>query len=40
MGQWWFEQEYCCRFLEGQAQAFRREDVDAALVEEVEAWAL
>ena len=40
MGEWWFEQEYMCRFLDAESQAFRREDVDAAFGEEVESWAL
>jgi hypothetical protein len=40
MGQWWFEQEYLCRFLDAETQPFRREDVDGAFREEVEAWEL
>ena len=40
LGQWWFEQEYLCRFLDAETQAFRREDIDRAFREEVEAWAL
>src|SRR5581483_11153172 len=27
MGQWWFDQEYGCRFLDAQTQAFSREDI-------------
>jgi hypothetical protein len=40
LGEWWFEQEYLCRFLDAQSQAFRREDIDRAFDEEVEPWAL
>ena len=40
LGEWWYEQEYCCRFLDAQGAAFRREDIDAAFAEEVETWDL
>ncbi len=40
MGEWWFEQEYMCRFMEGQTQVFTREEVDRAFAEKVETWAL
>jgi hypothetical protein len=40
MGEWWFEQEYMCTFLDAQTQAFRREDVDMAFREDVESWEL
>lgn len=40
IGDWWFEQEYLCKFIDAQSQAFRREDVDRALTEEVAIWAL
>lgn len=40
LGEWWFAQEYECKFLDAESQAFRREDVDRAFEEEVEAWAL
>ncbi len=41
LGSFWFEQEYLCKFLDAESQAFRREDVERALHgEEVEAWAL
>ena len=40
MGEWWFEQEYGCRFLDAQSAAFRREDIDRAFSEEVEPWTL
>lgn len=40
MGSFWFEQEYCCKFLDAQNQAFRRADIDAMFGENVEAWSL
>jgi hypothetical protein len=40
MGEWWFEQEYLCRFLDAQSQAFSREDVDATFREDVQPWPL
>jgi hypothetical protein len=40
MGQWWYDQEYGCVFLDAETQAFRREDVEAAFREGVQAWDL
>ena len=40
LGEWWFEQEYMCHFLDAETQAFRREDVDRAFEEEVQTWGL
>jgi len=40
MGEWWYTQEYECRFMEGQTQVFTREEVDRAFAEKVETWAL
>ena len=40
MGEWWFNQEFDCRFLDAETQPFGREDVDRAFEEEVEAWDL
>lgn len=40
MGDWWYRQEYMAEFLDGQTQAFRREDIDRAFTEEVAAWEL
>jgi hypothetical protein len=40
MGDWWYQQEYGCQFLDAQSAAFTREDVDRAFLEEVEAWPL
>ena len=40
LGEWWFKQEYECTFLDAESLAFRREDIDRAFDEEVEAWQL
>jgi len=40
LGEFWYQQEYLCRFLDAQSQVFRREDVDRAFTEEVTTWAL
>ena len=40
MGDWWFQQEYECTFLDAETQPFGREDVERAFDEEVEAWDL
>jgi Terminase large subunit, T4likevirus-type, N-terminal len=40
LGEWWFRQEYFAEFLDAQTQAFRREDIEAAFSEELEAWDL
>jgi hypothetical protein len=40
LGEWWFEQEYMCAFLDAETQAFRREDIDRTFDEEVEPWEL
>ncbi|NJL26884.1 MAG: terminase [Thermoanaerobaculia bacterium] len=40
LGEWWFAQEYECKFLDAETQPFGREDVEGAFEEAVEAWAL
>lgn len=40
IGAWWFAQEYGCQFMDAETQPFRREDVERAFEEEVQAWAL
>lgn len=40
LGDWWFAQEYGCRFQSAQSQPFGRDDVERAFEEEVEAWNL
>ena len=39
LGPWFYEQEYECRFMEAETQAFRREDVERAFEQEVEPWS-
>jgi hypothetical protein len=40
MGEWWYRQEYECRFLDPLGSMFTSRDVDAAFAEETMAWAL
>jgi hypothetical protein len=40
MGDWWYEQEYCCRFLDPQSAAFRSEDIEKVINPEVTLWTL
>ena len=40
LGEYWYRQEYCCEFMDAESQAFRREDIDRAFSDEVDAWAL
>jgi hypothetical protein len=40
IGEWWYRQEYGCEFLDAQAQAFTRDEIDRAFKEEVETWTL
>lgn len=40
MGEWWFAQEYECRFMDAQSSAFSRADIDRAFEREVDTWAL
>jgi hypothetical protein len=40
LGEFWYRQEYECRFMDAQTASFRREDIDRAFVEETEVWAL
>ena len=35
MGEWWFEQEYGCRFMDHQDAVFRQADIEAALCDDV-----
>lgn len=39
LGEWWFQQEYECRFLDAQTQAFSRDMIESAFGE-VEIWKL
>lgn len=40
MGDFWFLQEYMCRFLDAQGAAFRAEDIERLVDKEIEAWNL
>jgi len=40
MGEWWYEQEYLCKFLDAQGAAFRSEDIEKIVDPEVELWPL
>jgi len=40
LGDWWFQQEYGCQFLDAQTSAFSRADIDRAFDTEVETWDL
>ncbi|MDQ3653975.1 MAG: hypothetical protein M3457_02700 [Chloroflexota bacterium] len=40
MGDWWFDQEYGCQFLDAESAAFRSEDIEAAFGEDIEQWQL
>jgi len=40
MGQWWYEQEYMCKFLDALTAAFRSEDIERIIKPGVEQWSL
>ena len=40
LGDWWFEQEYMCKFNDAEQSAFRSEDIASIVSREVETWAL
>lgn len=40
MGDWWFQQEYMCQFMDAQAAAFRSQDIEHIVGQEVTAWDL
>lgn len=40
LGEWWYQQEYLCRFLDAQTAAFRSEDIDRAFKKGIEIWDL
>lgn len=40
MGSFWYDQEFGCAFLDAISQAFTRDEIDRAFLEETEAWAL
>lgn len=40
MGDWWFEQEFLCKFLDAQTAAFRAEDIARIVDGGIETWSL
>jgi hypothetical protein len=40
MGEWWFQQEYMCQFMDAQSSAFRSEDIERIVSPGVEVWDL
>jgi phage terminase large subunit-like protein len=40
MGEWWFQQEYMCKFMDAQTSAFRSEDIKQIVKPGLETWAL
>ncbi len=40
MGEWWFNQEYMCEFMDAETAAFTYDDVQEAFAEKVESWDL
>lgn len=40
MGDWWFQQEYMCQFLDAESAAFRSEDIEQIIKPGVEQWTL
>jgi hypothetical protein len=39
LGEWWYQQEYLCQFMDAQSSMFRTVDIDAAF-DGAETWAL
>ncbi len=40
LGDWWYQQEYMCEFMEAETAAFTWEMLQSAVQEEVQPWAL
>lgn len=40
IGEWWFNQEYLCQFMDAETQAFSRADIESAFVKGLETWDL
>lgn len=40
LGEWWFNQEYLCEFMDAATSAFTLEDIEKAFDKEVESWDL
>jgi hypothetical protein len=39
-GEWWFEQEYHCKFMSAAGAAFRAEDIERIMQRDIETWDL
>jgi hypothetical protein len=40
LGQWWYDQEYGCRFQDAVDSSFRSEDIERLIKPEIDAWQL
>ena len=40
LGDWWFNQEYLCEFMDAATSAFALEDIERMFTQEVESWDL
>lgn len=40
LGEWWYQQEYMCEFMEAVDAVFRTEDIQQMFKEEVQQWEL
>jgi hypothetical protein len=38
MGEYWFNQEYLCQFMDAQSAAFRSQDIDRIVGNDIETW--
>ncbi len=38
MGEWYYQSEFCCKFMSSQDACFRREDIDAIISKDVAEW--
>ena len=40
VGEWWYQQEYFCAFLDAESAAFSTIDIESAFGERIETWKL
>ncbi len=40
MGEWWFEQEFHCKFMDSETAAFRSADIERIMQSDIETWSL
>ena len=38
LGEWWYLQEYMCKFMDAETAAFSRADIERAFSKELETW--